>query len=464
MTPSAAISEPPVDTPEPLVLDEAGADSAPPAGKGGLFLPPPVQAEQPTWFQERQWKAWEKFESLPLPHRKDPAWRYTTLGKIDLSRYAPAAAVDAALEKALIARSVGGPEVAGRLVNVNDRLVQRSELSEELRAQGVVFAPMGDDLSAQREVMLKHFMANDSVLGSQKFSALHQAHVRGGTFIYVPKGVRVELPLESFHWISGEGAALFPHTLVVAEEGAQVTLIDYLDSADRGQNGFVCGVSDLYVGAGAKVTYLAAQNWGEEVVAIKMNTAHVAAGGHLTSLHVNLGARYDRLESHNLLTGAGARSDMLSATVATATQEFDQRTLQDHLAPDTGSDLLYKNSLSDKSKTIFSGLIKVAPGAHRTDAYQKVRNLLLSDEAEADSMPGLEILADEVRCTHGATSGFVDDAELFYLQSRGIPRLLAQQLITQGFLTEVLTRLDDPRATARLADLLAAKFERMKVR
>lgn len=455
---TAQVAEPPPE----LDLEEAGPESAAPVESSeGLFIAPPIQKDQPAWFQEKQFRAWETFEATPLPHRKDQEWRFTTLGKLDLARYTPATPVGAEEGAALAARSFGNPKVAATMIFANDQVVQRPQLSPELAAQGVVFCPLGDDLSAHVGVMRKFFMANEAKLGSRKFSALHQAHVRTGCFIYVPKNVHIDLPLEVFHWISGENAAVFPHTLLVAEEGSSVTLVDYHDSADRRQAGFTCGVSDLYVGPGAKVTYLAAQNWGEEVVNLKINTAEVGKDGHLTSLHVNLGGKYSRLESLNRLAGPGSRSDMLSSTVATHAQEFDQRTLQDHLAPHTVSDLLYKNSLSDQSKTIFSGLIKVAPEGQKTDAYQKVRNLMLSDAAEANSMPGLEILADDVRCTHGATAGHVDDAELFYLESRGIPRLKAQQLITQGFLTEILDRLNDERVTASLARLLNEKFARM---
>jgi Fe-S cluster assembly protein SufD len=146
---------------------------------------------------------------------------------------------------------------------------------------------------------------------------------------------------------------------------------------------------------------------------------------------------------------------MLAITVARRDQEFDQRTLQDHLKPDTTSDLLYKNVLSDNARTVFSGLIKVEPGAHRTDAYQKVRNLLLSDDAEANSMPGLEILADDVRCTHGATSGQIEPEELFYLKSRGIDDFAAKQLIARGFLNEVVARLPE----AELSEYLQKQIE-----
>ena len=218
------------------------------------------------------------------------------------------------------------------------------------------------------------------------------------------------------------------------------------------------------MGPGAKVTYVCAQNWGEKVVSFQINSTTVERDASALSLHLNLGGTYSRLESVSRLVGAGSRSDMLAATVAESSQEFDQRTLQDHLEPHTTSDLLYKNALTDASKTVFAGLIRVEPQAQHTDAYQKVRNLMLSDEAEADSMPGLEILADEVRCTHGATSGHVDEEEMFYLLARGIDRRSAQELIVHGFLNEVLQRLPDANATPRLGVLLSEKFARMKRR
>src|SRR5207253_2589922 len=174
--------------------------------------------------------------------------------------------------------------------------------------------------------------------------------------------------------------------------------------------------------------------------------------------NVHLGAQYSRFESLSRLIGDGGRSDLLAVAVADGEQEFDARTLQDHAAPHTTSDLLYKNALDDRSRCIFGGLIRVEPHAHFTDAYQKVRNLLLSDDAEADSMPGLEIMADNVRCTHGATSGQIDEDEMFYLRSRGIPVSVAQRLIVGGFLNEVIDRLDQPAIAAHLHSLIDKKF------
>jgi Fe-S cluster assembly protein SufD len=176
------------------------------------------------------------------------------------------------------------------------------------------------------------------------------------------------------------------------------------------------------------------------------------------SVNANLGAGYSRFESFSRLTGEGARSDLLAIAVAHGGQEFDARTLQDHAAPHTTSDLLYKNSLSDRSRVTFGGLIRVEPHAHFTDAYQTVRNLLLSDDSEANSMPGLEIMADNVKCSHGATSGQIDEDQLFYLLARGLPKNVAHRLLVIGFLDEVTQRLDQPAIGAKLHELIEAKF------
>jgi Fe-S cluster assembly protein SufD len=200
------------------------------------------------------------------------------------------------------------------------------------------------------------------------------------------------------------------------------------------------------------------QDWSRQTVALHSNTTRVAAGGKAVHLSLHLGGAFARSESVSHLCGAGAKSEMLAATVADGAQEFDQRTLQEHSSPDTSSDLLYKNALYDEAKTIFAGLIRVAPDAHRTDAYQKVRNLVLSAEAEAVSLPGLEILADQVRCSHGATTGEINPEELFYMQARGISERDAYRLITYGFLNEVIERLPENSLRVCLQEALQARL------
>jgi Fe-S cluster assembly protein SufD len=300
-------------------------------------------------------------------------------------------------------------------------------------------------------------MTQEVVLGSRKFAGLHQANVRAGTFLYVPRNTEVALPLETFHWLAGRNGSVFPHTLIIVGENSKVTVIDRFEAADE-EAGFACGVNDLYLEAGAKLTYVNAQNWNRQTLAIQINSTVVGRDAAAINMGLNLGGRFARTESVSRLVGEGGRSDMLALSVAEGAQEFDQRTLQDHRKPNTASDLLYKNSLNDESRTIFAGLIRVEPGAHHTDAYQKVRNLLLSDEAEANSRPGLEILADDVRCTHGATSGQLDAEEMFYMLSRGIRPREAKQLIVFGFLNEVIERLGNEAIGDELRELVRRKF------
>jgi Fe-S cluster assembly protein SufD len=443
-----------------LIGGEAAAASA------GLLAEPSAARLDglPGWYAEDRAKAWRDFEALAMPARTEQAWRFASLGKIGLDRFTPPQEVCGSLREKLIERSVGNPKIAGRMIFANDGLLDRRVHAAELSAKGVIWKQLDAALAEHPELIRRHFMAQDAQLGSRKFAALHRANVRTGTFLYVPRDVEIELPLEVFHWLAGEAGSVFPHTLLIAEAGSKVTLIDYYESAHSEESGFACAVNDLVVGPGAKVTYICAQNWSERVTSFQINSTRVERDGHALSLHLNLGAAYARLESLSRLTGEGGRSDMLAATIANDRQEFDQRTLQDHLAPRTASDLLYKNALADNARTIFAGLIRVEPQAQYTDAYQKVRNLMLSDDAEADSMPGLEILADEVRCTHGATSGHVEDEEMFYLLSRGIDATTAQELIVQGFLHEVLERVPDANVRPKLEALLAEKFARIKRR
>jgi Fe-S cluster assembly protein SufD len=352
----------------------------------------------------------------------------------------------------------GFPEPSGRIVFVNDQLVSCELLDDSLSDRGVLFLPLEQALTVRPDLLQAHFMAQSVRLGSKKFAALHKASVRAGTVLYLPPSLSVDAPFEVFHIVTGENLALFPHTLIIADKESEVTFLDHFISTEGQAHGFACGVNDLVLRPGSKLNYISVQNWSRQFVSVQVNSTVAEEQSSAVNLSLNFGGRYSRLESVSRLAGAGSRSDMLAVSIAGADQEFDQRTLQDHLQPNTTSDLLYKNALSNNARTIFSGLIKVERGAHRTDAYQKVRNLLLSDEAEANSMPGLEILADDVRCTHGATSGQVEPEELFYLQSRGVPELNAKSLIVNGFLNEVVDRLSNEEIKAYLRDQIAARL------
>jgi Fe-S cluster assembly protein SufD len=439
----------------------------------------------PQWFVDAQNEARKEFANEPYPSRKDEHWRFSSVKNLDgvaaFSRAAnpgaaslarPTASIlssdssDEALAKSEAlakgdlksALERGFPEPAGRMVFVNDQLVSCELLDESLSDRGVLFLPLEQALKLRPDLLQAHFMAQPARLGSKKFAALHKASVSAGTVLYLPPSLAVDAPFEVFHIVTGENLALFPHTLIIADKESEVTFLDHFVSTEGQVPGFACGVNDLVLRPGSKLNYISVQNWSRQFVSVQVNSTVAEEQSSAVNLSLNFGGRYSRLESVSRLAGSGSRSDMLAVSIGGADQEFDQRTLQDHLQPNTTSDLLYKNALSNNARTVFSGLIKVERGAHRTDAYQKVRNLLLSDEAEANSMPGLEILADDVRCTHGATSGQVEPEELFYLQSRGIPELKAKRLIVNGFLNEVVDRLSNEEIKAYLHEQIAHRL------
>ena len=422
-----------------------------------LLQDAPTAAGLPDWLRTLKAAGAAEYESLPQPSRRDEAWRFSNLKALDPQDFTPVRPVASDVGADLVSKSQGLSESLGSLVFANDVLLSQ-QAGAELKAAGVLWLPLSEALNTHSELLRRNFMQNAPVLGSAKFRALHRASVKEGAFLYVPKGVHVSAPLQTFRWLAGSGQAVFPHTVVIAEEGSSVTLVDWFKSAGEAHN-LSCGITDLHIAHGAEVRYAYVQDFSRQTVSIHSHTASVAERGSASQLHLHLGGLFSRSESVSQLNGAGARSDMLAATVADTRQEFDQRTLQDHRSPDTHSDLLYKNALYDEAKTVVSGLIRVEPHAHRTDAFQKVRNLILSPDAEANSLPGLEILADEVRCSHGATTGEIDAEELFYMQARGIPAREAYRLITFGFLNEALERFPDAAVRTRLQETLRARLQ-----
>lgn len=413
----------------------------------------PAPGHWPEWFHHDQQAAWDLFQSLPLPSRRDEPWRFANIKATDLSGFSAAAPVRDAAD--LVSRSSGLTGLSAKLVFGNDALLH-SETAD--LPSGVLVMPLEKAAKEHVDLFRKSFMTSEVRLGSKKFAALHKARLRAGTFVHVPKGVAVRKPIEIWHWVEGESAAVFPHTLIVLEEGASATVVDRFVSAGNDAS-LAVAVNDLSLGAGSRLTYVGVQDWSDRTTAFHLNTTGVEKEGTSTALQLNLGGAYIRGESDSHLRGEGSRSVMLSINPASGHREIDQRTFQDHFAPRATSDLLYHNALSDSSKTIFAGLIKVEEAAHETDAYQKVRNLMLSDEAEANSMPGLEILADNVRCTHGATSGELNEDELFYMMARGIPPKQAAQLIVRGFFGTVLERLENPMLQEHLGEILDRKLE-----
>src|SRR6266576_3107812 len=430
------------------------------AKAGSILSGPSELREFPDWFRDQQRVAWQQFEGLPNPTRRDQAWRFSNVALLDLKPFQISPLLSEDDRKNILKYSRGLDRYAARMIFANDQLIQRDVVSEDLKKRGVIFQPLERAMVEHGDLFRKYFMSTEATLGSAKFAALHKAFVSSGTFLFVPRGLEIKEPIEIFHWLRHDNMSIFPHLLLVTDELAKVTVIEHFRSCNPTTPGFACGVNDLIAGPGAKVNYVCAQNWAQNVIALQMNSTTVDHDASAMSLNLHLGGKYSRFESLSRLIGEGGRSDLLAVAVAKHQQEFDARTLQDHASPHTASDLLYKNALDDRARTTFGGLIRVEPHAHFTDAYQKVRNLLLSDDAEANSMPGLEILADNVRCTHGATSGQIDEDQLFYLRTRGIPTKVAQRLIVTGFLNEVIQRLDQPAIADHLNRLIEEKFAR----
>lgn len=409
------------------------------------------QAAAPAWWMARKRAAYATFASLAMPKRGDEAWRFSTTSTLTLDGFVvPGATVTET--------PLDAPFGPAALAFLNNELVSSVPLPADVSARGVIVTTLSEAAVKHADLLREHFMAQPQKLGSEKFAALHTAFVTGGAFIYVPRGVELTQPIVITHAASGRGTAVFPHTLVVAEENSKVTVVDYFVSADAEAH-FACGANDLYAGHGAELIYVAAQNWSADTLSFQFNSTVVRRDARVKSLNLHLGARQARHESLSQLQAPGGLSEMLALTITAGTQEFDQRTLQIHQAPNTKSDLLYKNALRDQTRTIFSGLIVVDPDAQKTDAYQSNRNLMLSDDAEANSLPGLEIQANDVRCTHGATSARIDPEQEFYLQSRGISKPAADGLLTFGFFEEVLARVANEPLQDALRALIQTKFE-----
>ena len=415
---------------------------------------PQTPAIFPAWFAARQQEAWERYLATPTPKRGDEAWRFSNMKQLDFAGFEPRSGVPAAAAAELLARSTGLAAPAAKLVFVNDELIHAAS---SLPA-GVICLPLAEALIAHGDLVAEHFMRQQTRLGSAKFAALHEASVSNGLFVHTGDNVEIEGAIEVHHWLAGADTLIFPHTLVVTGANSKVRVIDIFRSADDLSPGVAIAFNDLAAGPNSRLDYVAIQALNEVTRVIQINETSTARDASAKGFILNTGASWARNESLSRLEGPGSRSDMLSVSVPSREQEYDQRTFQHHVSEGAYSDLLYKNTLYDNSKTIFSGLIFVDKEAHHTDAYQTCRNLLMSDTCEANSMPGLEINADQVKCSHGSTSSQIQDEEIFYLRARGIGPVSARQLIARGFSVDVAGRLGDTATEELVLQFIDDKF------
>lgn len=430
----------------------------------GSILDAALQSTESARFRAQDWLAvlrqqgWHAFQSLPMPKRDHEKWRYSDTRSLSLEGYAPAPEPSEAQAAALIARSQIISQSAGLIVHVDGHCVLKPALAPELAAQGVIFESLEDAIKHHPALLQGYLLKHPATLGGAKFAALHQAWLRAGYVLYIPKGVVVARPFVSVTWTLADGSAVFPHALIIADERSQVAIHDFHLSAHLDTRALAISACDLHAGTGSHVARLAVQAWGAATQSFQIDNTCGGRDAHISAVNAAIGARRARLENTVRLEGPGADVRLSGISIAAGEQEFDQRTLQIHAAGHSKSDLLFKNVLLGKARTIFSGLIKVEPDAQHTDAFQTNRNLLLSPDAEADSLPGLEIEANDVKCSHGATTGQVNPEELFYLRARGIPLAVAQELLAQGFLEEVLAKVGDDEAAAAVREMLRDKF------
>lgn len=412
------------------------------------------------WLQSLKRDAWEQFNKIQMPKRTDEAWRFADLKNFSLEGYQfPHAKIG--YERVDIERlSSIITDFSGRMIFEDNHILCHDYVDTDLTAKGVIWEPLSDAFENHPELVQKYFLKQKTHLGSQKFYHLSIAYAHAGAFLYVPEGVTIEEPLMVYHWAQDSGVSLFPQTIIVAEPNSSLTLIDVYVSHTKRNTALAIAVGSSFVGKGAQVSRKTIQNWNEEILSFQLDSTTVEEDAKASSIAINLGSKAARFENQVSLNGPRADANLYSLSIANENQEFDQRTFQEHKAPHSTSDLLYKNVLMDESKTIFSGMIKVLPTADKTDAYQTNRNLLLSEEAVANSLPGLEIEANDVKCSHGATSGKLDEKELFYMLSRGISKKQAQELLVFGFLEEILNKIENPILIDGLRQIIEAKLNK----
>ena len=418
------------------------------------------QNGEPDWLRESRLEAWGAFQELPVPRwtKGIAQWWTTDVSKIDLGAiqaYVPAS-MSGEEARELVSLS-GDSEAQGSLmVQINSETAYLN-VPDAVREQGVTFMSLQE---AVREYprLVEPYLHKLVAPNLDKFSALHTAFWSGGVFLYVPAGVEVELPVHVVYRLDTPGAASLGHTLIVAEQGANVRYIEEFHSGhDNGAQALHSGVVEVSVGQGAKVEFTSIQEWGRNVYSFATRYARVAEAGLMHWVIGEVGAKLVKAHAETQLLGVGAKTLTRGICFTDTDQHMDNTSNTHHAAEDTYGDILFKGALRDTSRLGFEGIIKVDHGAQRTDSYLTMNTLFLSEGARASSIPGLEILADDVRCSHGATVGTVQEEQVFYLMSRGIDRIEAEKLIVGGFFEPVIAEMPLESVRARLRDIVQEK-------
>jgi Fe-S cluster assembly protein SufD len=443
----------------------SSAPSAVPVGRTGFsftkeMIPSSANGtKEATFLKQYRQQAWKQYQALGLPQTTEEAWRRTDLRNLQADSFvlpdkklaAKLPAVPRRLLKPLVGKGHGGQIVLGPTGT-------SIELSKAIAKQGVVFTDLATAAKKHPE-LLKKALGKVVKPGEGIFAAMAAALASRGVLLYVPKGVTVDEPLHSVLWGPGRGLAYFSHILVWVEDGASVTFVHEAGSPTADQQSLHAGIVELHVGAGASLRFVELQSWGEHIWNFSHERARLARDANLDWIFGALGSKLTKNFSEINLEGEGSNARMSGFYFTDGQQHLDHDTQQNHMAPHTTSDLLFKGALEENSRSVWQGMIYVAPGAQRTDGYQANRNLVLSKHARADSIPGLEIQADDVRCTHGATVGKIDETELFYLLSRGITPPEARRLIVEGFFDPIMQRIPFEGVRERFQQAIVHKLK-----
>ena len=413
---------------------------------------------EPEWMLEFRLKAFAVYEATPMPTTKDEAWRRTNLRLLPWNEFGPSINGDAALDAELpsfLGEQLTGDKVGGNLLQI-DGVTERYDLSDELKAQGVIFCDMSTAVAQHPALVQKYFMTEGVHVSEGKFAALHGAFWRGGTFLYVPRKVRADAPLHTVLWsVNGR---TFTHTLVVIDTGAEAIFMDEYASAAGEKQGLHNGVVELLVGDNASLIYAGLQDFGANMWQFNHERGRVGRDGKLDWVTSIMGTRLTKAFQTLELDQPGGWGRMSGIFFTNGRQHLDMDTEQNHNASNTVSDLLYKGALREKSRVVWQGMIRARPGSQKIDGFQANRNLMLDKTARADSIPGLEIEADDVRCTHASAVGKLDEEEIFYLMSRGIPRGTAVEMSVQGFFDPLMRRIPFAGIRTRIFDRIVEKI------
>jgi Fe-S cluster assembly protein SufD len=382
-------------------------------------------------------EALDVYRSLPLPDTSMEAWRFTDLRGFDPDSFVQNGKVGVSTRDMLEIDVAGLATAAGGKVEI-DKL-----------PEGVEFAALPED----------HERLGTLVGADDKFTAHNAASWQSGLLVRVPKGAELDDPLY-VRVVGDDTGATFWRLLVVAEEGSRFSLIEEYTSPSAKAAGYTNSAVELFVEPGAKLEYVSLQNLSQEAWNFATHRATVGRDAELDWVAGGFGSRRGKVRIHNDLAGQGATSRVTGAYFADGTQHLDYDTFQQHHAPSTTSDFAFKGVLREQASVVWRGMIRVEEDAQKTNAYQENRNLILSPDAHADSIPGLEILANDVRCTHGATISQVDREQLFYAMSRGLTRGDAERLIVRGFFQDVLDRIELAPVREALAERLEARIPR----